>query len=84
MWYTIIFSLLIIVFVHITYKYVKDTLTPLKTKDVYTFQNEKIDELIRTLENNNKKNTIDFKSMEDELSNLLTSENDINTSEYIQ
>ena len=84
MWYTIIFSLLIIIFAHITYKYVKDTLTPLKTKDVYTFQNEKIDELIRTLENNNKKNTIDFKSMEDELSNLLTSENDINTSEYIQ
>jgi len=67
--------------VHITYKYVRDTLTPLKTKDVYAFQNEKFDELIRALEN--KKPDIDFASMEDELSNLINIENDINTSEHI-
>jgi len=81
MWYTVFFSLLIIIFVHITYKYVRDTLTPLKTKDVYAFQNEKFDELIRALEN--KKPDIDFASMEDELSNLINIENDINTSEHI-
>lgn len=81
MWYTVLFSLLIIIFVHFTYKYVKDTLTPLKTKDVYTFQNEKFDELIRALEN--KKPEIDFASMESELSDLIHSENDINTSEHI-
>ena len=82
MWYTVLFSLLIIIFVHFTYKYVKDTLTPLKTKDVYTFQNEKFDELIRTLEN--KKPEIDFASMEDELSEFyIHNENDINTSIHI-
>lgn len=83
MWYTIFFSLLIIIFVHFTYKYVKDTLTPLKTKDVYAFQNEKFDELIRTLENK-KKPEIDFASMENELSDFyINSENDINTSVHI-
>jgi hypothetical protein len=81
MLYTILFSLLIIIFAHVTYKYVRDTLTPLKTKDVYTFQNEKFGELIRALEN--KKPEIDFASMEDELSNLLNSEIDIKTTDHI-
>ena len=81
MWYTVFFSLLIIIFVHITYKYVQDTLTPLKTKDIYAFQNEKFDELIRALEN--KKPEIDFDSMESELSNLINNEIDIETSEHI-
>lgn len=81
MWYTVFFSLLIIIFVHITYKYVRDTLTPLKTKDDYAFQNEKFGELIRALEN--KKPEIDFESMEYELSNLINNEIDIETSEHI-
>ena len=73
MLYTILFSLLIIIICHILYTHLREYLTPLKTKDVYTFQNEKVNELIDLL----KTDTVDFSAMEGELANLIDSEIDI-------
>lgn len=77
MLYTILFSLLIIIICHILYTHLREYLTPLKTKDVYTFQNEKVSELIDLLESNKKDAVVDFSAMEGELANLIDSETDI-------
>ena len=77
MLYTILFSLIIIICFHIGYKYIQNWLTPLKTKDVYTFHNDKVSELIRLLEPHHNEEAVDFSSMEHELSNLINNENDI-------
>jgi hypothetical protein len=55
----------------------REYLTPLKTKDVYTFQNEKVSELIDLLKIKNE--PVDFSAMECELANLIDSETDIKT-----
>jgi len=78
MLYTVAFSLLIIIICHILYTHLREYLTPLKTKDVYTFQNEKVSELIDLLESN-KKDAVDFSAMENELADLIDSETDIKT-----
>jgi hypothetical protein len=78
MLYTVVFSLLIIIICHLLYTRLREYLTPLKTKDVYTFQNEKVSELIDLLESN-KKDAVDFSAMECELANLIDSETDIKT-----
>lgn len=75
---TVLFSLLIIVICHVLYTHLCDYLTPLKTKDVYAFQNEKVRELIDLLETN-KKDVVDFSAMEYELANLINNETDIET-----
>jgi hypothetical protein len=79
MLYTILFSLLIIIICHILYTHMREYLTPLKTKDVYTFQNEKVSELISLLESNKKDAVVDFSAMESELANLIDGETDIKT-----
>lgn len=56
----------------------REYLTPLKTKDVYTFQNDKVNELIDLLKI--KKEPVDFSAMECELANLIDSKTDIKTS----
>lgn len=77
MLYTILFSLLIIIICHILYTHLREYLTPLKTKDVYTFQNEKVSELIDLLKIKNE--PVDFSAMENELADLIDSETDIKT-----
>jgi hypothetical protein len=47
---TIIVSIIIIVAVHYSYQYLRDTLTPRKTKDVVGFQKQKFDEIIGELQ----------------------------------
>lgn len=47
---TIIISIIIIVAVHYSYQYLRDTLTPRKTKDVVGFQKQKFDEIISELQ----------------------------------
>lgn len=83
MLYTILFSLLIIVILHVGYTYLRDYLTTPKIKDVYTFNNNKVNELIELLESKTKRaetETVDFSAMEGELAGLITNENDIETS----
>ena len=79
MLYTILFSLLIIVILHAGYTHLRDYLTTPKIKDVYTFNNNKVNELIELLESN-KKQAIDFSAMEGELAGLINNESDIETS----
>jgi dynactin complex subunit len=80
MWYTILFSILIIVIMHAGYTHLRDYLTTPKTKDVYEFNNNKVNELIELLESNKKEETVDFSSMEGELADLIHNESDIETS----
>jgi hypothetical protein len=47
---TIIISIIIIVAIHYSYQYLRDTLTPRKTKDVVGFQKQKFDEIINELQ----------------------------------
>jgi hypothetical protein len=47
---TIIISIIIIVAIHYSYQYLRDTLTPRKTKDVVGFQKQKFDEIISELQ----------------------------------
>lgn len=47
---TIIISIVIIVSIHYSYQYLRDTLTPRKTKDVVGFQKQKFDEIIEELQ----------------------------------
>ena len=79
MLYTILFSLLIIVILHVGYTHLRDYLTTPKIKDVYTFNNNKVNELIELLESN-KIETVDFSAMEGELAGLINNERDIETS----
>jgi len=44
------FSILIILAFHYSYQYLRDTLTPKKTKDVVGFQKRKFDEIISELQ----------------------------------
>ena len=76
MLYTIVFSLLIIIVCHVLYTHLREYLTPLKTKDVYAFHNDKVHELIDLL----KRDAVDFSAMEGELANLIDNEIDIKTS----
>jgi len=81
MLYTILFSLLIIVIMHAGYTHLRDYLTTPKVKDVYTFNNNKVNELIELLESNKKETeTLDFSAMEGELAGLINNESDIETS----
>lgn len=83
MLYTILFSLLIIVILHAGYTHLRDYLTTPKTKDVYTFNNNKVNELIELLESNKnpaEAETVDFSSMEGELASLIHNESDIKPS----
>jgi hypothetical protein len=81
MLYTILFSLLIIVIMHAGYTHLRDYLTTPKVKDVYTFNNNKVNELIELLESNKKEtDTLDFSAMEGELAGLINNESDIETS----
>jgi len=79
MLYTILFSLLIIVILHLGYTQLRDYLTTPKIKDVYAFNNNKVNELIELLESN-KEETVDFSAMEGELAHLINNESDIKTS----
>jgi hypothetical protein len=47
---TIIISIIIIVAIHYSYQYLRDTLTPRKTKDVVGFQKQEFDEIISELQ----------------------------------
>lgn len=47
---TIIISIIIIVAIHYSYQYLRDTLTPRKTKDIVGFQKQKFDEIINELQ----------------------------------
>jgi hypothetical protein len=78
MLYTILFSLLIIVILHTGYTHLRDYLTAPKTKDVYTFNNNKVNELIELLESN-KREAVDFSAMEGELAGLINNQSDIET-----
>ena len=78
MLYTILFSLLIIVILHAGYTHLRDYLTAPKTKDVYTFNNNKVNELIELLESN-KREAVDFSAMEGELAGLINNQSDIET-----
>ena len=83
MLYTILFSLLIIVFLHVGYTHLRDYLTTPKIKDVYSFNNNKVNELIELLESKTKRadaETVDFSAMEGELTGLINNEMDIETS----
>lgn len=44
-------SLIIIVIAQYSFQYLKDTLTPRKTKDLVGFQKQKFEEIIRELQN---------------------------------
>ena len=79
MLYTILFSLFIIVIFHIGYTHLRDYLTAPKINDVYTFNNNKVNELIELLESN-KKESVDFSEMEGEIASLINKESDIETS----
>ncbi len=80
---TIIVSLLIVVIAHIGYKYIRDYLVPLRTNDAYAFNNDKVSELIRMLENEKgKEAVVDFAAMEGELADLIDNETDIKTPAY--
>ena len=73
---------MIIVILHVGYTYLRDYLTTPKIKDVYTFNNNKVNELIELLESKTKRaetETVDFSAMEGELAGLITNENDIET-----
>ena len=50
MWKTILISLLFIIISHYSFQYLKDTLTPHKTKDIIGFQNQKFTEIINELQ----------------------------------
>ena len=83
MLYTILFSLLIIVFLHVGYTHLRDYLTTPKIKDVYSFNNNKVNELIELLESKTKRaetETVDFSAMEGELTGLINNEMDIEAS----
>lgn len=83
MLYTILFSLLIIVIMHAGYTHLRDYLTTPKVKDVYSFNNDKVNELIELLESNKnpaEAETLDFSAMEGELAGLINNESDIETS----
>ena len=62
---TIILSILIIIIIHYSFVYLKDTLTPKKTKDVAGFQKQKFEEIINELQL--AKNAIPEPDMESEL-----------------
>ena len=83
MLYTFLFSLLIIVILHAGYTHLRDYLTTPKIKDVYAFNNNKVNELIELLESKTKRaetDAVDFSAMEGELTGLINNENDIETS----
>jgi len=50
MWRTVLVSVIIIVIAHYSFQYLKDTLTPRKTKDLAGFQRQKFEEIIRELQ----------------------------------
>ncbi len=47
---TILLSIIIIILIHYSFVYLKDTLTPRKTKDVVGFQKQKFEEIINELQ----------------------------------
>ena len=49
MWRTILFSVLVIIIIQYSFQYIKDALTPHKTKDVIGFNKQKFDDIIREL-----------------------------------
>lgn len=51
MWKAILISLIIIVIAQYSFQYLKDMLTPRKTKDLVGFQKQKFEEIIRELQN---------------------------------
>ena len=69
---------MIIVILHAGYTHLRDYLTTPKIKDVYAFNNNKVNELIELLESS-KKEPVDFSAMEGELAGLINNERDIET-----
>ena len=59
-------SVIIIIVAHYSFQYLKDTLTPRKTKDLAGFQRQKFEEIIRELQET-KHNPIPAPDMESEL-----------------
>ena len=49
MWKTILISLLFIIIAQYSFQYLKDTLTPRKTKDLAGFHKQKFEEIINEL-----------------------------------
>ena len=49
MWKTILISLIIIIIAQYSFEYLKDTLTPRKTKDLVGFQKQKFEEILSEL-----------------------------------
>ena len=49
MWKTILISILVIVIAQYSFQYLKDTLTPRKTKDLAGFHKQKFEEIINEL-----------------------------------
>ncbi len=47
---TVLMSVIIIVIAHYSFQYLKDTLTPRKTKDLAGFHKQKFEEIIRELQ----------------------------------
>ena len=78
---TILFSLLIVILLHMTYTYIQHSFALVKTKDLFTSQSDKVDELIRLLEK--KEPVIDFSAMERDLADLIVDKKmDIETIPY--
>lgn len=57
---TIVLSIVIIIIIHYSFVYLKDTLTPRKIKDVAGFQKQKFEEIINELQL--AKTTVDMES----------------------
>ena len=49
MWKTVLISILVIIIAQYLFQYLKDTLTPRKTKDLVGFQKQKFEEIINEL-----------------------------------
>jgi hypothetical protein len=68
MWKTILISILVIVIAQYSFQYLKDTLTPRKTKDLAGFHKQKFEEIINELrESKNKPLPESCLDMESEL-----------------
>jgi len=64
MWKTILISLIIIIIAQYSFQYLKDTLTPRKTKDLVGFQKQKFEEILSELREakNKQLSTVDMES----------------------
>lgn len=61
---TISMSILVIIAFHYSYQYLRDTLTPKKTKDLVGFQNQKFDEIIAELQQARQINNMESELLE--------------------